>query len=205
MKNIFLSPRALLLSALLSVLLAACSLDRPHLSTSSLYDLGTPPAADKTLPAVKVSVAEINPAAWLDTQAIFYRRLDVNDQQPRAYAQNRWVIPPAQLLTQRLKARIAQAGGIAASAADNPDNLSTLKIEADDFSQVFESPAKSRGQVALRASVLNGRTLIAQKTFLAQAPAPSNDPEGGARALSTAGDTAIADIIVWLSTLPLKH
>jgi cholesterol transport system auxiliary component len=196
---------ASLFALLLISALGACSLDRPHLSTSSMYDLGMLTPMNKPLPAVKVSVAEVNPASWLDTQGMFYRRLDVNDQQPRAYAQNRWIMPPAQLFTQRLKARIAQAGGIAATASDNPDNLSTLKIEADDFSHVFESPAKSHAQIVLRASVLTGRTLIAQKTFTAQAPAQSNDPEGGARALATASDAAIADIVNWLATLPLKH
>lgn len=194
-----------LLPILLCAGLAACSLQRPHLSTSSLYDLGPARAASGRMPpAVKVSVAEVDTAAWLDNPAMFYRLLYANDQKPRAYSQNRWVMPPGHLLGQRLKARIAQAGGIAASAADAPANLSLLRVEADDFSHVFDTPDKSRGVIALRASVFDGRKLIAQKSFHAQVPAPGNDAAGGARALANASDAVIDDIIAWLATLPLK-
>jgi len=188
-----------------ALLLAACSLQRPHLSTSSLFDLGPLRSGGPALPAVRVSVAEVNPAAWLDNNAMFYRLLYVNDQQPRAYSQNRWVMPPAQLFGQRLKARIAAAGGVAAAASDAPENLSQLRIEADEFTHVFDAPDKSRGQVAMRVSVYNGRMLIAQKSFLSQAAAPSHDASGGAKALAAASDIVINDMIAWLATLPLKR
>lgn len=187
-------------------LISACSLQRPHLSTSSLFDLGPPrTTAGRMPPAVNVSIAEVNTAAWLDNSAIFYRLLYANDLQPRAYSQNRWVMPPARLFEQRLKARIAQAGGIAAAASDGAVNLSLVRIEADDFSHAFMSADKSRAEIALRVSVLNGRTLIAQKSFHAQAPAASNDAPGGVRALAAASDTVIDDIITWIATLPLKR
>lgn len=193
--------------ALLSLaLLAACSLQRPHLSTSSLYDLGPARAATGRMPpAINVSIAEINAAAWLDNSAIFYRLLYANDLQPRAYSQNRWIMPPMHLLEQRLKARIAQAGGIASSASEGAVNLPMVRIEADDFSQVFTAPDKSRAEIALRVSLLNGRTLIAQKSFHAEAPAPSNDAGGGVRALATASDAIIDDIINWLATQTVKR
>jgi cholesterol transport system auxiliary component len=187
------------------LLLAGCTLSDERRSSSSLYDLGPLRAATHPVPPVNISIAEVNAAAWLDNLAMFYRLSYANDQQPRAYAHNRWVMPPGSLLEQRLKARIAQAGGIAASASDAAVNLSLLKIEVDDFSHVFESPAKSHAQISLRASVFNDRVLIAQKSFAAQAPAPSMDAAGAAKALVLASDAVINDLVTWLATLRLKR
>jgi cholesterol transport system auxiliary component len=69
---------------------------------------------------------------------------------------------------------------------------------------VFDAPGRSIGKVALRASAFNGQQLITQKTFNRQAPAPTPDAEGGARAMAQASDEAIADVMRWLATLPLK-
>jgi cholesterol transport system auxiliary component len=52
--------------------------------------------------------------------------------------------------------------------------------------------------------VLNGRRLLAQKTFTRQAPAPTADASGGARALADASEAVIADMVTWLAGLPLK-
>lgn len=186
--------------------LTGCTVQSGRLSSSALYDLGSLPAATgPALPSIAISVADVTPSAWLDSPLMFYRLAYANDQQARAYAQHRWVMQPTQLFGQRLKARIAQAGGVAASAVDGPTNLSLLRIEADDFSHVFTAPAVSYGSIALRASVYHGRTLVAQKSFAVRAPAPSGDAEGGARALASASDMLINDMIAWLATLPLKR
>ena len=84
-------------------------------------------------------------------------------------------------------------------------DVPVLRIEVDDFSQQFNAPGQSVGQVALRASVFRGRTLLGQKTIVKQAPAPTPDAEGGTRALAAACDGAIADLMQWLSSLPLKR
>jgi cholesterol transport system auxiliary component len=114
-------------------------------------------------------------------------------------------MPPAQLIAQRLKSRIAQAGGVALSAADGAIGVPVLHIDVDDFTQTFDAPGHSMGMVALRASTFNGQVLIAQKTFSRQAPAPTPDAEGGARALAQASDEAIADVMQWLATLQQKN
>ncbi len=194
-----------------ALLLAGCTVQAGRLSSANLYDLGPLPAATAaaaaTSPAapVAVSVAEVLPSAWLDSPLMFYRLLYANAQQPRAYAQQRWVMQPADLFGQRLKARIVQAGGVAASAVDGPVNLPLLKIEADDFTHVFESPEKSYGSIALRASLYNGRTLVAQKSFAARTPAPANDAAGAARALADASDAIITDMLAWLAGQTLKR
>jgi len=195
-----------------ALLLAGCAAPGANPALANLYDLGPlPAAADATATGtatqrtIAVSVAEVTPSAWLDSPLMFYRLLYANAQQQRAYAQQRWIMQPAELFGQRLKARIVQSGGVAASAVDGPANLSLLRIEADDFTHVFESPEKSYGSIALRASLYNGRALIAQKSFAARTPASSNDAAGGARALAVASDAVIADVLTWLASQPLKR
>ena len=204
MKRKFASLLASAFVALSFSLLGGCTIVRPE--SAVLYDLG--PLHTQTasaLPALPpISIAQINVPAWLDSTRMYYRLNYANDQQPRPYAEARWTMPPAQLLLQHLKARIAQSGGVVLSALDGAASLPMLHIEADDFTQSFTSPGQGNGQVGLRASVMKGRSLIAQKTFVRQAPTPSADAAGGARALAAASDAAITDLIKWLSTLDLK-
>lgn len=174
---------------------------------ATLYDLGPlkTPQDNSALPALPpISIAAVQVPVWLDSSMMFYRLNYANAQQPRPYSQARWAMTPAQLLTQSLKSRIAQAGGVALAAADGAVDVPVLRIEADDFSQHFASPSESMGQVALRASLYRGRTLLAQRSFVQQSPSRSADATGGAAALASASDAAISDIIVWLHGLPLK-
>jgi cholesterol transport system auxiliary component len=198
----------MMLIASFAIVLAGCTTIIKPTPLSSLYDLGSLPAASASnappsrLPPI--SVAEIRTPIWLDSQAMYYRLAYDNDQQPRAYATSRWATSPVLLFSQRLKARLAQAGGIVVSAADGAINIPALHIEADDFTQTFSSPGQSTGQVAIRASVFDGRTLLAQKSFIGKSSTPTLDAEGGAKALATASDAVITDMMTWLSGLPLK-
>lgn len=195
-RNLF----ALLLAATVAAL-GGCALQRGESAT--LYDLG--PLKPATLPALPaIGVAEVAVPPWLDRSLMFFRLNYQNEQQPRPYAHSRWVMPPAQLIAQRLKSRIAHAGGVALSASDGALNVPVLRIEVEDFTQSFHAPGESVGQVAWRASLFRGRSLVAQKVFSQKAPAPSGDADGGARALAAASDAAIADMMQWLAAQPLK-
>lgn len=194
-------------------LMTACALLLPGCAVGSkaesaaLYDFGPlkTQQGNTTLPALPpISIAAVQVPVWLDSNMMFYRLNYANAQQPRPYSQARWTMTPAQLLTQQLKARIAQAGGIALAASDGAQDVPILRIEADDFSQHFTSPAESTAQVALRASLYRGRSLLAQRSFAHHSPSGSADAPGGAAALAAASDAAIADIIRWLHGLPLK-
>lgn len=174
----------------------------------ALYDFG-PLRADQAngsnpggLPPL--SVAEINTPAWLDSQLMYFRLSYANQQQTRPYANSRWSMPPLQLFGQRLKARIAQAGGVVLSATDGAAGLPVLRLDADDMMQNFDSASHSTVQISLRASVFNGRSLLAQKTFSRQAAAPSADAAGGAAAMAAASDALIDDMLHWLAVLPKK-
>jgi cholesterol transport system auxiliary component len=208
-------PLSFSIALLLAIGCAGLSGCATRADTATLYDLGpvraepvangttagAPTAALARLPAL--SVAEVNAPAWLDSPLMYFRLSYANDQQPRPYASSRWTMAPAQLFGQRLKSRLAQAGGIVLPATDGAANVPLLRIEADDFTQTFDSPAHSGVQIAMRATVFNARTMTAQKTFVKQASAPSADAAGGARALAEASDALIADMLVWLAALPL--
>ena len=177
------------------------------------YDLGTmgamPANGGATIATIAtiapITVADVTSAPWLDSQMMHFRLSYANDQQPRPYATSRWSMPPPQLLSQRIKARMAQAGVSVLSGSDGAINVPLLRIEADDFSQRFDSPGSSDVHVAWRASVFNGRLLVAQKTFEQQRPATGADAAGGARALAITTDALIGDMMAWLATLPVKR
>ncbi|HEV7814314.1 MAG TPA: ABC-type transport auxiliary lipoprotein family protein [Janthinobacterium sp.] len=172
-----------------------------NMDASSATAASTAAAAPSTSPASLV-VADANGPAWLDNERMYYRLLYADAQQSRPYAQNRWASAPLQLLTQRLKSRIAQAGVKVLSASDAAAGVDLLRIEVDDFSQNFDSVAQSSGQVTLRASLLRGHRLVDQKTFSRNARAGSADAPGGARALAAATDAVAGDILAWLGSLP---
>ena len=107
---------------------------------------------------------------------------------------------PAALLTQRLRGRLAAAsdGGVI-GIADGARADYTLRVELDDFSQVFDAVDASRAVVIARASIVNvaRRTLQAQKSFTIERAAASANAEGGVRALAAAGDDLIEAIVTW--------
>ncbi len=192
----FLLTRIAIVSA--TLLLCACATNS---TANSVFDLGpvkvVPGAATATLPPV--SLADLEAPGWLDTHAMQFRLAYANSQQLRRYSRSRWTMPPSALLSQRLKSRIAQAGGVVLAATDGAAQIPVLRLELNDFTQVFTAPGQSHADVALRATLFNGRSLLAQKSFARSVPAPSADAEGGATALAAASDAIIADIIAWLA------
>lgn len=192
---------ALLVSA--CAFLEGCSAIRT--TPQVVFDLGVPAPLRHNTGLPPMFVAEPSVAPWLDSFEIYYRLAYANDHQLRPYTNSRWSMPPLQLFEQRLKFRLAEAGGQVLSASENANNVPlVLHIDADDFTHVFDSPEHSSGQIAMRVSLFDHRNLAAQKTFSRQSAAPSNDAAGGARALSDACDALIADILQWLSELSLK-
>ena len=191
-------------------LLSACATSEKSALTS--YDLGPLNQAGnaqtqthlKSLGLPTISLAEVDSPAWLDSRHMMYRLSYSNDQQAHAYASNQWTMTPAQLFQQRLTTRLSYAGAGIVSAADGALNLPVLHIALDDFSQVFTSAAENHAHITVRASLLDGRNLVAQKMFETQISSSSADAQGGARALAQASDAVIDQIAGWLSKLPTK-
>jgi len=191
------------------LLLGGCSAlpDKPV--RPAVYDFGPGLAAKPvSTPAEALPpllLADIEAPAAFDGTAVLFRLAYADVQQLRPYAQARWSMPPAQLVRQRLRDPLSQQR-VVLSPAEGPAAV-ILRLELEEFTQVFDAPDRSVGLVRLRATVLEtagGRErLVAQRRFTVQRPAPSADAPGGVRALTAASDAAIDEIAQWLKQLPV--
>ena len=157
-------------------------------------------------------IGELEASTALDGTAVLYRLAYDDAQQLRAYAQARWSMPPVELLRQRLRQRLGEnralqnpgeSSASRALAATAPP--ATLRIELEEFSQLFESPQRSVGLLRLRATLLRtsaaGEKSLFQRQFVVQRPCASADAPGGVRALTAATDAALQELQQWLQTL----
>ena len=174
---------------------------------NSQYDFGPLPAAAPTMAAQipPLVVPNVTGPASLDNERMLYRLNYADPLQARFYAQNRWASTPLQLITQRIKARIAQGGAKVLSTTDASNGVYLLRIDVDEFAHTFESTTQSAGVLRLRASVFDGSRFIDQRTFAHAVPAGSADAAGGARALAAATDAVSAEILEWVAALPPKQ
>lgn len=197
--------------------LTGCSLPY-HPARPSVYDFGpgqlTAPAASPATKLAPLAVTEIEANPALDSTAVLYRLAYADAQMLHPYAQARWSMTPAQLLRQRLREHLGQhrallnpSDGVNRSAATPASQPApyTLRIELEEFSQLFESPTKSVGLLRLRATLTQpgptGEKLVAQRSVTVQQPATSADAQGGVRALTAATDAAMREIETWLAGL----
>ena len=219
----FLTVLAIGISA--SVLPGCSILDKPM--RLAMYDFGPGELANASASLASVSSASspastavtklpalalddiASPAGALDNTSVLYRLAYVDAQQLRAYSQARWSSPPAQLIRQRLRARLSQRRsvfnareGLALNRSQSAVLPPVLRLELEEFSQVFSSPQASVGLIRLRATLIElspgGEKLMGQRTFAIEQPASSADAAGGVRALTLATDAAIAAIDQWL-------
>jgi cholesterol transport system auxiliary component len=178
---------------------AGCSIAPAPVPVIANYDFGPAPAGHSAQgPRQALLVHDVSAPAWLDSRLIHYRLAYRDATRPQVYAESRWVMSPAALLTNRLRGQLAASGsGGIVQPGDGARAGYALRVELDEFTQVFDAPGKSRAVVRLRASVLGNRSLVAQRSFSVERPAKTPDAEGGVRALIAAGDEAIDQLIGW--------
>lgn len=198
--------------ALAALLVAACSSlpDKPVREVQ--YDFGPAPAASAPAAAAvgtPLVLAELEVNASLETTAMLYRLGYDDPFQLRPYAFARWSAAPGDLLQQRLRQALEQTRPVldprAASSLARRGGVRppVLRVELDEFSQLFDSVGASRGILRLRATLTEsapaGDRLVAQRTFSVERPAPTADAPGGVRALTAAADAAAQEIAAWLA------
>jgi len=202
------------------LLAAGCSVvDKPVRAT--MYDFGPGALATQGAPSTSAASPALRPLALaevatvggaLENQAVLYRLAYVDAQQLRPYAQARWSMPPAQLVRQRLRERLGQdrvvltaRENVALNRSQNAD-LWMLRLELEEFSHLFSTPAASEGRVRLHATLVEmtpgGERLLAQRSVAVRQSAPSLDAAGGVRALTAATDAAIDELAQWLAQQP---
>ncbi|CCD37673.1 unnamed protein product [Candidatus Paraburkholderia kirkii UZHbot1] len=145
------------------------------------YDLGATSIGNATasgLPMPPVKVLAVSSPRNLETDAFAYRLSYVDAQRTGTYSNSHWTMPPAQLLTQRLREALTARGPIL-SGVDPVRAVPLLEVELTSFEQVFDAPEQSHGAVAVRAT-------------------------GGARALAVASDDVIRQLTAWLAAQPLS-
>ena len=179
------------------------------------YDFGlgaSAPSPAAATPLAAVVLADIDTTSAFDNSALLYRLGYADAHQLRPYAHARWSAAPPQLIRQRLREQLGQARPVldlaesAALARSGGAMPRVLRIELEEFSQVFDSPTQSWGLLRLRASLFEnepaGEKLLGQRHIVKREPAPSADASGGVRALAAATDAAAVEIGQWLQQTP---
>jgi cholesterol transport system auxiliary component len=201
------------LAAILVATLSACATP-PSLQ---LFDFGTPTAIRQLAPedqlslaTLKINLSEIRVASHLEGNAMWYRLSYDTPQELRPYAQNRWSVPPAQLLAQSIKGQLALRGAAVLNSNDGVKDLPILKIELEEFSQIFSNTTQSNVNINFRASLVRNNVFIAQRSFgaIQAVEVAEANAKGGARAMPEATNQAINALAVWLRNeliLPAKH
>ena len=198
------------LLSLCALALAGCSALPSKPTRPTMYDFGPEPvqaaATAPNRPALVLPDVEVNGS--LESTALLYRLGYEDPNQLRPYAFARWSAPPGELLRQRLRDVLGRdrpvldsaAGAALSRRGGTPPPV--LRVELEEFSQLFDSPTASHGVLRLRCTLLEntggGERLVAQRSFAVQRPAPSADAPGGVRALAAATDAAAQDIAAWL-------
>lgn len=189
----FLTPSA---GLLMVALLAACT-GLPKVAPSyAVHDFGGPePVAARSLGFPLRNVEVVVPP-WLASTAMQYRLAYAQATRRQAYVESRWAAQPAQLVELALK-RAIRTGEAGAGGACR------LRVELDEFAQVFDGEAVSRGVVEARAVLLAPRTdqIIASRSFSLARPAPSADALGGVSALRGGVQELGSELFGWLDAL----
>jgi len=168
----------------LTLLLGACALS-PQASAPALFDLGPAPVLASQAGA-RMQQVEVSAPPWLAGTGIAYRLAYQDAFRREVYRDSRWAAPPAALLAERLRQRAAASAG--------PGALN-LRLELEEFGQVFDTPTQSR--VLLRVRAWSGESPGTLKVFELIRPAPSADAAGAVQGLSRASDELVDRLLAW--------
>jgi len=180
-------PRTLILLMLLP--LAACMGGARQSGETAYYDLATGAATTETTPQNIRSVEVVAPS-WLSSNRMQYRLAYSDPTRRREYAGSRWVAPPAEMLAQGLRKTLVSGTGAC-----------RLRLELEEFVQVFDAAENSRASLEMRAALLplQGDAPLARRTFTLNRHTASADARGGAAALNEAAVELSNELRSWLA------
>ncbi len=184
-------------SLLIAALLAGCT-GLPKVAPAyAVHDFGGPDPVAARSPGVPLRGLEVVAAPWLASTAIQYRLAYAQPTRRQAYVESRWAAQPAQLVELALKRAVRTGGEAGTSGACR------LRVELDEFAQVFDEAAVSRGVVEARAFLLAPRSdqIVASRGFSLARPAPSADALGGVAALRGGVRQMGVELSDWLEAL----
>jgi len=176
----------------LALLLSACSL-APTAAPRIVYDLGPAPAAASTGGPLAWRIADVTAPPWLGGDGIAYRLVFQQAQRLEHYRDSAWAAPPAALLTQRLRERLAAVP----ACTGRPAGL--LAVNLDEFEQQFGTSTSSQAVLRVHATLwpAGSGTALQQHWRIERPAAP--DAAGAARALAQAVDDWLPQLGEWLA------
>ena len=167
---------------LAALLLSACVGGAGNSVPSVTYDFGLPVARLAVGGAWPGLSLEVRSPPWFDSTNVDYRLAYADPLTRRQYVGSRWAGAPAQVIAQRLR---QQLGVVSATANSATDCL--IRVELQEFSQVFDSPQSSRGVLTASVSLIDGkRRVVAERLAVIDKPALGADASGGVQALVAA-------------------
>lgn len=176
------------------LLLGGCAVGARNTPPLAVYDFGLPAArlsATESWPRVAL---EVKSPVWFDSLNIDYRLAYDNPLKQREYADSRWAGAPGVLLAQRMRQQLGTVNESGGSAC-------LLRVELQEFSQVFVSPLQSHALVQANVQLLDARRqLLATRQLAVERPAPSADAAGGVAALVAAGNEFGGQLAAWLES-----
>lgn len=189
---------------ILTSLLGACAM--PERATGPvLYDFGPPASAQREARQAgslnqgqgQALSLKVQATSALEGNGLIYRLAYAQAEQVRSYNLARWAMPPAELFQMRLRETLAPHFLL---LNEGERSGRVLRIQILEFSQVFETPQQSAGQIQLTATLEDPRRAkpLIQRTFLVQKPAQTADARGGAIALTQASDDLATELLKWV-------
>lgn len=186
-----------ILTALVAaILLSACLSGPAPRPDVAVYDLGTVETVARNA-GVPLTVEVIAPS-WLDGNAMQYR-MQEDPARRQQFSESRWAAPPAELLAAALRRQLGAQAGTGAEGC-------RLRIDLDEWVQVFDRTGQSRMHLAVRAGLRSARSgeLIEQRGFSFDRTAGGNARQGVAAAATL--ETQLAQgLDEWLRGLAQKH
>lgn len=181
----------LLVSSLIISGVVACVGINKTKQNMSIYDFGLATASvNEPQPASQFLIEDISAPESFNNNRIRYRLNYENAARVYSYTESRWLAPPAELLTHRLR--------ILVNATSGPQNC-TLKMQLAAFDHVFDSQTASKGVAIILAELVNTKTHkpVMSRRIEEFVAAQSQDAKGGVAALKNAGDKALINTLAW--------
>jgi cholesterol transport system auxiliary component len=101
-----------------------------------------------------------------------------------------------------LRNRLSEATERGAAIRDyGLDSDYWVRVELEEFNQVFDTEQTGRALVRLRLALNDRRSrkLLAQRTFAAEAACPSPNAQGAVAGLRVASERVVADVVDWIA------
>jgi cholesterol transport system auxiliary component len=172
----------------LAIALSGCTLLPPQPAPPVVYDFGS--ASPATVPTGLPAALQVQAPPWLDGTALVYRLEYTDGARLASYRDSRWAAAPSALLGEQLRQRLARSGA---------QRALLLRVDIEEFCQVFSTPTRSRGVVRLRATLADSASgrVLKQQAFAHELDAATPDAAGGAHALAQAAAELSVQVLSW--------